>query len=199
MTIYAYTASPRDAPESRRDNGYRVPGTEGDVEGTLPEKWFSGTSKSDLHNFLSQDLDYLVIAVPLTAGTTKLIGKEELEILARSNCFLLNISRGQIIDQPALIESLNLGLQSQGKGEWTDESKKGHSKGIRGAALDVTDPEPLPEGHELWALENCWVTPHVSAVNPMYWPRAMGVLEENLRKEKEGTGYVNRVDRVKGY
>ena len=199
MTIYAYTASSRDTPESRRDSGYRVPGTEGDVEGTLPEKWFSGTSKSDLHNFLSQDLDYLVIAVPLTAGTTKLIGKEELEIMARSNCFLLNISRGQIIDQLALIESLKLGLESQGKGEWTDQSKKGHSEGIRGAALDVTDPEPLPEGHELWALENCWVTPHVSAVNPMYWPRAMGVLEENLRKEKEGTGYVNRVDRVKGY
>lgn len=199
MSVLAYTASPRNTAESRKDNGYRVPGTEGDVDGTLPSAWFSGTSKEDLHNFLSQDLDYLVIAVPLTAGTTKLIGKEELEILARSNCFLLNISRGQIIDQPALITSLKLGLESQKNGEWTTETKKGSSKGIRGAALDVTDPEPLSEGHELWGIKNCWITPHVSAVNPMYWPRAMGVLEENLRREKDGKGFVNKVDRVKGY
>lgn len=182
--------------------GYRVPGTEGDVDGTLPSEWFSGTSKADLHNFLSQDLDYLVIALPLTASTTKLIGKEELEILAKSNCFLLNISRGAILDQPALIHSLKAGLEAQQTKEWTEEAKKGGSKGIRGAALDVTDPEPLPRDSELWGLENCWVTPHVSAVNPSYWPRAMGVLEENLGRELEGPGgrgLVNLVSRAKGY
>lgn len=198
MTILAYTAFPRTTPESRRDAGYRVPGTEGDVDGTLPAEWFSGTSIEDLHHFLAQDLDYLIIAVPLTASTTKLIGAPELEVLAKSNCFLLNLSRGQVIDQPALIESLKLGLQAP-KCEWTDMLAKGSHNGIRGAALDVTDPEPLPEGHELWRLENCFITPHVSAVNQMYWPRAMGVLEENLGREREGRGLVNLVDRVKGY
>ncbi len=198
MTILAYTASPRTTPESRKDTGYIVPGTQGDRDGTLPTEGFSGTSKADLHNFLNQDLDYLVIAVPLTSGTTKLIGAQELEILAKSNCFLLNISRGQILDQSALIESLKVGLAAQN----VDPVKaltKGVNKGIRGAALDVTDPEPLPEDSELWELENCWVSPHVSAVNPEYWPRAMGVLQENLGRDERGEELVNLVCRKKGY
>lgn len=64
-TVIAYTASPRDTPESRRDNGFIVPGT-GDPDGSIPEKWFSGLEKEKLHEFLRQQIDLLVISVPLT-------------------------------------------------------------------------------------------------------------------------------------
>ena len=65
MDIIAYTASPRKTPESKKDNGYIVPGT-GDPDGSLPSAWYSVTYKEDLQNFLKQEIDLLVIGVPLT-------------------------------------------------------------------------------------------------------------------------------------
>lgn len=69
MDVIAYTASPRKTPESKKDDGYIVPGT-GDPDGTLPSAWYSGTSKEDLHDFLKQEIDLLVIGVPLTYAST---------------------------------------------------------------------------------------------------------------------------------
>lgn len=63
--VIAYTASPRPTPESRRDEGFIVPGT-GDPEGEFPSKWFSGLEKEKLHEFLRQGIDLLVLSVPLT-------------------------------------------------------------------------------------------------------------------------------------
>lgn len=65
MDVIAYTASPRNTPESKKDDGYIVPGT-GDPDGTFPSTWYSGTSKEHVHEFLKQDIDLLVVAVPLT-------------------------------------------------------------------------------------------------------------------------------------
>lgn len=65
MDVIAYTASPRETQDSKRDVGYIVPGT-GDPEGKLPSAWYSGTQKEDMHEFLKQDIDLLVVAVPLT-------------------------------------------------------------------------------------------------------------------------------------
>lgn len=65
MHVVAYTASEKRTPGQKRDAGFVVPGT-GDVEGTLPSQWFSGTTKEDLHRFLGAQLDWLVIAAPLT-------------------------------------------------------------------------------------------------------------------------------------
>jgi hypothetical protein len=65
MEVYAFTASPKTTPEQRRDNGYVVPNT-GDPDGTIPSKWFHGLDKASLHEFLKQDLDNLVLALPLT-------------------------------------------------------------------------------------------------------------------------------------
>lgn len=65
MDVIAYTASPRNTPESKKDNGYIVPGT-GDPKGEFPSAWYSGTDKEDVHKFLEQEIDLLVIAVPLT-------------------------------------------------------------------------------------------------------------------------------------
>lgn len=65
MDVIAYTASPRKTKESKRDDGYIVPGT-GDQEGEFPSEWYSGTSKEEVHHFLKQEIDLLVVAVPLT-------------------------------------------------------------------------------------------------------------------------------------
>ena len=65
MEVFAYTATPRETAESRRDHGYVVPGT-GDANGEIPSKWFSGTDTTSLHNFLDQELDMLVLCVPST-------------------------------------------------------------------------------------------------------------------------------------
>jgi hypothetical protein len=84
MTVLAYTASPRLTPESRRDNRYILPGT-GDPDGTLPASWHHGSDKASLHAFLSLDLDHIVISLPLTPQTTKLLGAEEFSVLS-SHC-----------------------------------------------------------------------------------------------------------------
>lgn len=70
---------------------------------------------------------------------------------------------------------------------------------IRGAALDVTDPEPLPNDHPLWKANNVIITPHLSGLTDTYVDRALGVLEENLGRMAKGERLVNVVDRGQGY
>ncbi|KAF1989661.1 2-hydroxyacid dehydrogenase [Aulographum hederae CBS 113979] len=183
MDVVAYTASPKDTPEKRRDNGFIVPGT-GDPEGEIPSAWFSGTSKESLDHFLKQEIDVLLISVPLTKQTTHLLSAREFAHLSTSSprgpAFIANISRGPIIDQPALVDALHIGF-------------------IRGAALDVTDPEPLPPDDPLWDAPNVIITPHVSGVGVSYTERAFQVLEMNLGRRGRGERLVNVVDRGRGY
>lgn len=65
MEVLAFTATPKDTPEKRRDDGYIVPGT-GDPEGEVPSEWYSGLDKDSLHDFLNKDIDMLVLTLPLT-------------------------------------------------------------------------------------------------------------------------------------
>ena len=107
----------------------------------------------------------------------------EFAILHESNpsgTYISNIARGQIIDQSALIEALK-------------------SKQISGAALDVTDPEPLPADDPLWEAPNVLITPHVSGVTETTAERCFQVLRENLRRLRDGRKLANEVDREKGY
>ncbi|KAF2756618.1 2-hydroxyacid dehydrogenase [Pseudovirgaria hyperparasitica] len=181
MTIYAYTASPRPTPSSRVDNGYIVPNT-GDPDGSIPTAWYSGTSKASLHDFLSQKFDIIVLTLPLTPSTTHLLGTEEFAILASQPHppLLSNISRGQIVDQAAMVKAL-------------------HDGGLRGACLDVTDPEPLPEDSELWTAKNVIITPHVSGGSEKYLERTWDILEMNVGRLMEGKKLINQVDRRRGY
>jgi phosphoglycerate dehydrogenase-like enzyme len=179
MTVLAFTASPRPTPESRRDEGYIVAGT-GDPDGIYPSAWYSGTSKADLHNFLSQDLDHLLISLPLTPATTHLLSAPEFAILSKRKCFITNISRGAILNQADLIASLKSGE-------------------LGGAALDVADPEPLPKDDPLWEAPNLVITPHISGLGVEYVGRAFEVLEMNLKRREEGKPMVNVVDRSRGY
>ena len=190
MTVLAHTASPRPTPGSRRDRTFHVPGT-GDPEGTVPSAWFSGTDQESVRTFLAQDLDVLMICLPLGEQSRGIIGKAELAILGRRNALLVNVARGAHVDQDALIDALREYAAGEGK--------EGPRKGLRGAALDVTDPEPPPRGHPLWTTPNCVVTPHVSAISAAYFGRTLQLVEENLTRFEEGTRFVNLVDRGKGY
>ncbi|KAL2062866.1 hypothetical protein VTL71DRAFT_5938 [Oculimacula yallundae] len=183
LDVIAYTASPRTTPESKIDRGYIVPGT-GDEDGLIPSAWYSGMDKSSLHNFLAQDIDILLIAVPLTPATTHFLGAEELAILGKRNAFIVNIARGAIVKQDDLIAALK---------------KPVKDGGLRGAALDVTDPEPLPKESELWDLENVVITPHVSGIGTMYMDRSFDILERNLGNLERGKKLLNVVNREKGY
>ena len=192
MDVIAYTASPRTTPESKHDKGFIVPGT-GDPDGSIPSAWYSGLDKESLHNFLKQDIDLLLISVPLTEETTHFIAEPEFEILGKRNAFISNISRGQIVKQSDLLTALK-------KYKDNDPLNGGDGGGgIRGAALDVTDPEPLPEDDPLWDAPNCIITPHISGLGSAYVDRAFQVLEVNLDRRDNGEKLINVVDRKKGY
>ncbi|KAG8423379.1 hypothetical protein J3459_008467 [Metarhizium acridum] len=179
MDVHAYTLHPRKTPESRRDETYTPPGL-GDPEGIFPSKWFSGSSKKELHDFLDSDLDLLVLSAPLTKSTAGLISHEEFNILGKRKAFVSNISRGQMINTDAFIEALEGGV-------------------IRGAAIDVTDPEPLPDGHKLWKAKNLIITPHVSGGTTAYAKRFLAILEDNLERFSLGKKLTNEVSRKDGY
>ena len=137
MEVIAFSGSKKPTSESRRDLTYFEPGC-GDPDGHIPTAWYSGLDKPSLHEFLAQDIDVLVVTVPATAQTRKMLGEEEFRILAQNrHAFVSNIGRGEVIDQAALAKYLKSPADSP-------------SGWLRGAALDVTDPEPLPSGRELW-------------------------------------------------
>lgn len=185
MTVHAYTASPRPTPESRHDPHYVVPGT-GDPEGSIPISWHHGTDKASIHSFLSLGLSHLVISLPLTPQTTHLLGPEEFALLSENSGnsnikpYITNISRGKVINQAALIKALEDGQ-------------------LGGAALDVTDPEPLPENDPLWDAPNVQISPHVSGVGMEYFPRSLDILKLNLERRAKGLPLVNAYGRGKGY
>ncbi|KAH8692121.1 putative dehydrogenase [Talaromyces proteolyticus] len=191
MQVIAYTASAHDTPESRKDNGYIVPGT-GDPDGSLPIEWHHGTTKEELRHFLSTTkLDYIVISLPLTPATTNLFDREEFDAWSSSlssqatgasptKGFLTNISRGKIVNTDALIHAVQ-------------------AKKIRGAALDVTDPEPLPKEHPLWDIEGIQISPHISGIGSEYYVRALDLLGINIERLENGEPLINLYRRKRGY
>jgi len=191
MEILAFTANPRTTAESRRDYGYVMPGI-GDPAGEIPSAWFSGLDKESLHHFLDQDLDHLLISLPLTQHTRHLLGEEEFRILSKKNAFVTNIARGEVIVQEDIIEALK-------EFERSASASNGALKGLRGAALDVATPEPLAKENPLWDAPNCIITPHISGSNRNYATRALQVLEQNLQRLGEGQRLLNLVDRQIGY
>lgn len=118
-----------------------------------------GPGEADLRTVLGRS-DYLVIACPLTEETEGLIGRAELRAMP-GDAVLVNIARGEIVDQHALLRALQY-------------------RGIRGAALDVFEEEPLPPESELWDLSNVIITPHMAGSTPKYAERLADIVERNL-------------------
>ena len=105
--------------------------------------------------------DVVILILPHTPESDKLMGARQLALL-RQGALLVNAARGPIVDTDALVKALQAGR-------------------IR-AALDVTDPEPLPEGHPLWSCPNLLLTPHVAGSTPQFGPRALAIAAAELRR-----------------
>ncbi|MCX7855515.1 MAG: D-2-hydroxyacid dehydrogenase [Anaerolineae bacterium] len=131
-----------------------------------------------LHDLLARS-DFVVIAVPLTAETRGMIGRAELAAM-KPDAWLINISRGAIVDEEALIEALREGR-------------------IGGACLDVFVQEPLPPESPLWDLPNVIITPHNSWSSPHIEEREIDLFLENLRRYVAGEPLLNVVDKQAGY
>lgn len=131
-----------------------------------------------LHELLGW-ADFVVLAVPLTGETRRLIGAQELQAM-RSDAFLINIARGDVVDESALVDALRSGA-------------------IAGAGLDVFSAEPLPESSPLWSLPNVVLTPHVSGYTPDYFGKMLAILRENVRRFLVGERLRNLVDKHLGY
>jgi len=112
--------------------------------------------------------------------THHFLSTEEFDILAQHPCLVSNIARGPIIDQSALVTAL-------------------HDGRVAAAALDVTDPEPLPPSDPLWSAPNVIITPHISGASTNYTDRAFQILEQNLEKLQNGEDPINQISRRKGY
>jgi len=131
-----------------------------------------------LHDLLRRS-DYVVLAVPLTGETEKMIGEPELRAM-RSNAYLVNIARGGVVDEPVLVRAL--------KERW-----------IAGAGLDVALEEPLPADTPLCSMPNVILTPHISGATDNYDQRLTALFAENLRRYRAGEELLNRYDPERGY
>ncbi|MCU4751512.1 D-2-hydroxyacid dehydrogenase [Halobacteria archaeon AArc-curdl1] len=127
-----------------------------------------GFDEDAIHDALART-DYLVIACPLTDTTRGLIGADEFATLP-PDAVVVNTARGPIIDTDALVSAIQYNE-------------------IRGAALDVTDPEPLPVDHPLWGFENVLITPHTGGHTPKHWDRLADIVARNVETlEETGSG-----------
>lgn len=123
--------------------------------------------------------DVVVLAAALTRETEGLIGAPEFDVM-RPEAWLVNVGRGRLVRTDDLVGALRAGA-------------------IGGAALDVTDPEPLPDGHPLWELDNCLITPHCANPPEIEHARYAELVTENVRRWIAGEPLRGRVDPALGY
>jgi phosphoglycerate dehydrogenase-like enzyme len=143
-----------------------------------PPSWGEVVGPGGLRDLLAW-ADFLVVALPRTAETDRLLGAPELALL-RPEAYLVNIARGRLVDEAALVAALERGA-------------------LAGAALDVFEEEPLPASSPLWRLPNVILTPHVAGATPHYLERALEVFMENLARHLAGRPLLNLVDPALGY
>jgi len=126
-----------------------------------------------------QGADYIVLAAPETSETRHMIGAPQFEAM-KQDAYFVNMARGSLVDQSAMIAAL-----------------RAHR--IAGAALDVTEHEPLPPESSLWDLENVFITQHLSASTENLWTRQTDLVLDNLERWFSGKELRNRVDLSRGY
>ncbi|HEY8529910.1 MAG TPA: D-2-hydroxyacid dehydrogenase [Paenibacillaceae bacterium] len=119
--------------------------------------------------------DFVVVALPLTPATTRIIGEKELRLMKKT-AYFINIARGGVVDEDALIRVLREGA-------------------IAGAGLDVFEEEPLPPDSPLWEMPNVIITPHTAADSPLYMDRMIEVFCENLKRFIRGEKLLHEVDK----
>jgi phosphoglycerate dehydrogenase-like enzyme len=147
----------------------------GQADPALAERAFPAT---ELDAALAQ-ADIVVFAAPETLQTRRMIGAQQLALMKPST-ILINVARGSLIDEPALVAALQ-------------------SRAIAAAGLDVASQEPLPPESPLWSLENVLITPHTSGVTERLWEREAELLIDNLERWFSGKPLRNLVDLSRGY
>ncbi len=156
------------------DTGYIIPGL-GDPGGDL----FNRLYPFQAIRSMLKECDFVVVTAPITAETRGLIGVAELAAM-KPTAFLINMARGGIVDQNALLAALQ-------------------ERRIGGAALDAFVEEPLPANSPFWKLPNVIITPHIGGMSSHYNQRAIEMFLENLRRYLTGAPLLNRYDVQKGY
>ena len=138
-----------------------------------------GTVTPDRLAEVAAEADYLAVCAPLTEATRGMVGADVIAAM-RPGAWIINISRGAVVDEPALLAALK-------------------ERRIGGAAIDAWWTEPLPKDSEWWDLPNVIVTPHTSHSSPSVRDRSVALIRENLRRYKAGEALLNRVDLQLGY
>jgi phosphoglycerate dehydrogenase-like enzyme len=156
------------------DPGYMIDGI-GDPEGDYVHRLYPAQALSSM----LKECDFVVLCVPLTKDTQGLISLEQLAAM-KSTAFLIDVSRGGVINHSDLIVTLQEGQ-------------------IAGAALDVYPEEPLPEDNPLWKFPNVILTPHIAGMSRYYDQRAVTLFVENLSRYLDGQNPLNLIDLQRGY
>lgn len=156
------------------DTGYTPEGM-GDPQGDFFHRLYPIEA---LHSVLAES-DFVVMTLPLTDQTRHLLNAEAFAAM-KNTAYLVNVGRGALVDENALAEAIK-------------------NKGIAGAALDVFEEEPLPEGSPLWALENVILSPHISWLSKSFEAERSSLLAENINRYMAGQPLFNRVRLDKGY
>jgi phosphoglycerate dehydrogenase-like enzyme len=157
-----------------QDYGYMLEGL-GDPQGDFVHRIYPFQA---LESML-KECHFAVVTVPLTPQTRGLLNTKTLNAL-KPGAYLVDISRGGVIDQPALLEALKSGK-------------------LAGAALDVFPEEPLPPNNPLWQMPNVIITPHISGSSPHYEERAIDLFSENLHRYLGELPLYNLFDPERGY
>lgn len=171
MTVVAMRRDLRQLSDVGR---YVEPGV-GDPQAEIPARLYPPQALASMLGVC----DFVVLALPLTVDTHQLVDTDMLETM-KPNAVLINVSRGAIVDEAALISALA-------------------AERIGGAALDVFEEEPLPASSPLWGLENVIITPHVSGNTLRYHEKAAALFSENLRRYLHNEPLLNLYDRQRGY
>jgi phosphoglycerate dehydrogenase-like enzyme len=153
---------------------YHIPDT-GDPEGALVSRLYPPDELTEM----VAECDFVVVSTPLTPQTRRLINEAVLRAM-KSNAYLVNIARGPVVDERALIRAL--------RERW-----------IAGAGLDVFEEEPLPADSPLWEMDNVIISPHVAGFTLRYDERAVEIFSENLRRYLAGERLLNLVNKERGY
>lgn len=125
------------------------------------------------------EADFVVVTAPETPTTVGLVDRKAMALM-KPAAVLINVGRGRIVDEVALVDALEEGR-------------------LGGAALDVFTSEPLPGDHPLWSAPNTVITPHMSAYSERFWGRQLALILDNLERYLAGRPLVNVVDREAGY
>lgn len=164
--------------EKARCLGMRVIATRRDTSRLASTSVHRLFHPADMDQLLAES-DFVVLSLPLTRETQGMIGEKQLKNMKRTG-YLINASRGRIVQEDKLIEALKQG--------W-----------IAGAGLDTFENEPLPESSELWGFKNVIITPHVAGLTPYYMERLTNIFCENLDRFIRKQPLMNVVDKTLGY